>query len=544
MNRRSTSNGTDGNGPSPMIRIHSGFVALALCLTARHVALAQSPNFQWAARAGGTNDADSGNGVAVSSAGTNYATGFFRSTTADFGNVTLTNAGVSDIYVAKYDPAGNVIWARSAGGTNHEAGNAIAVDSVGNCYVTGHYEGTATFGGTNLTVVGGYDVFVAKYSSAGNLLWVVSAGGTNFDEGTGVAVDDRVNIYVTGYHQETAFFGAVTLTNGINSDIFVAKLDPNGVFLWAKQAGGNNNDVGRGIAVDVARNCHATGLFNSSNAYFGGVFVTNRGSYDAFVASYDTAGSLRWATNAGGSANDGGYGVGVDANTNSYVTGYFGSTNASFGGFMLSTFGSSDIFVAKYNPTGAVAWARQAGGTSSDTGRGIAVERSGSSYVIGPYSSTTATFGSLTVSNAGISDIFFARYNSAGNVLWVTRAGGAAAASGLGVGFDAAGNVYGTGNFGGTAPSGGTNLVSAGNIDVFEARLGNFPPSLRIQLAGGQQVVLAWPATAAAWQLESATNLSTASWGKVTNGPVMVGSEYVVTNSTTGLSRFFRLRKL
>jgi hypothetical protein len=243
MNRRSTSRCTDGPGPSSIVRNHFVIVALALCLTARHVAPAQSPNFQWAARAGSTN-ADSGSGVAVSSAGTSYATGFFQSANADFGGVTLTNQGVSDIFVAKYDSAGNVLWARSAGRSGNDAGYDIAIDDAGNCYVTGEFEGTATFGHTNLAAAGNYDVFVAKYDSAGNLVWAMSAGGTNFDVGDGIAVDDLGNAYITGYYQDTATFGGFTLTNGVSSDIFVAKLSPNGVFLWAKQAGGTSTDAG------------------------------------------------------------------------------------------------------------------------------------------------------------------------------------------------------------------------------------------------------------------------------------------------------------
>jgi hypothetical protein len=117
------------------------------------------------------------------------------------------------------------------------------------------------------------------------------------------------------------------------------------------------------------------------------------------------------------------------------------------------------------------------------------VESGGSSYVIGSYSSTNATFG-VVLTNAGNSDIFFARYSSAGDVLWATRAGGSASDSGLGVGFDAAGNIYGTGNFGGTAPFGTTNLISAGATDIFHTRLGNFPPALRIQFFLSGQTTL------------------------------------------------------
>lgn len=194
MNRRSTSRCTDGFGPGSNVRNHFAIVALALCLTAPNVAPAQSPNFQWAARAG-TANADSGSDVAVSGTGTSYATGFFQSANADFAGVTLTNQGVSDIFIAKYDSAGNVLWARSAGGNGNDAGYGVAIDAIGvdantNCYVTGFFgSANADFGAFVLSTFGSSDIFVTKYDPAGAVAWVRQAGGTASDSGRGIAVD-------------------------------------------------------------------------------------------------------------------------------------------------------------------------------------------------------------------------------------------------------------------------------------------------------------------------------------------------------------------
>ena len=155
---------------------------------------AQTPDFGWAKRAGG-NDSDSSRAIAADRMGNCYATGWFIGT-ATFGGTTLTSSGEGDIFVAKYDRAGKVLWARRAGGGSFDEGSGIAVDDTGNCYVTGYFSGTATFGGATLTSGGNGEVFVAKYDSAGNVIWVKHGGGTDEDHGNGIAVDGMGNCYM------------------------------------------------------------------------------------------------------------------------------------------------------------------------------------------------------------------------------------------------------------------------------------------------------------------------------------------------------------
>ena len=123
------------------------------------------------------------------------------------------------------------IWANQAGGTNDDTGYSIAVDANGNSYVTGSFFGSATFGTTTLTSSGYEDIFVAKMDNNGNWLWANKAGGTNWDYGYGIAVDANGNSYVTGYFWGNATFGTTTLTSSGQYDIFVAKMDSNGNWL-------------------------------------------------------------------------------------------------------------------------------------------------------------------------------------------------------------------------------------------------------------------------------------------------------------------------
>ncbi len=135
------------------------------------------------------------------------------------------------------DSNGNWLWAKQAGGTSEEWGIGVAVDSNGNSYVTGFYQESATFGTITLTSSGGNDIFVAKLDSNGNWLWAKQAGGTSYDEGVSIAVDTNGNSYVTGDFSGSATFGTTTLTSSGEGDIFVAKMDISGNWLWAQQAG-------------------------------------------------------------------------------------------------------------------------------------------------------------------------------------------------------------------------------------------------------------------------------------------------------------------
>ena len=181
-------------------------------------------NHLWSKRFGGTSF-DFGTSVAVDSAGNVLVTGEFNGT-ADFGGGGLTSAGNTDIFVAKYDAAGNHLWSKRFGGTNYDYGYSVAVDSAGKVLVTGYFSGTADFGGGGLTSAGQFDIFVAKYDAAANHLWSKRFGEAGSDAGNSVAVDSGGNVLVTGSFEDTVDFGGGGLTSAGFADIFVAKFSP------------------------------------------------------------------------------------------------------------------------------------------------------------------------------------------------------------------------------------------------------------------------------------------------------------------------------
>jgi len=282
---------------------------------------AQEYDWHWAQKAGGLS-CDVGNSIAVDAYGNSYVIGSF-SETATFGSTSLTSSGRTDIFVAKMDKNGNWLWAKQVGGAGVVGGRSIAVDAYGNSYVIGKFRETVTFGSIVLTSSGGSDIFVAKLDTDGNWLWAENAGGPDDDSGSEIAVDAEGNSYVLGSFKETATFGSTTLTStGIN-DIFVAKLDTDGNWLWVTKAGGSHYDFCSGISVDTKGNSYVTGSF-SGTALFGTTALINTGFQKIYVAKLDNNGNWLWAKKTDESYYNGAGDIAVDAYGNSYVTGYFG----------------------------------------------------------------------------------------------------------------------------------------------------------------------------------------------------------------------------
>jgi hypothetical protein len=431
---------------------------------------AQAPDFSWAIRAGGTG-ADAASRVAVDASGNSYFTGIFRDV-ARFGTTELKSTGGTDIFIAKYDGAGNLLWAKQAGGKGQDivASKNIAFDDKGNSYITGEFRGSATFGSITLTTTSAWDAFVAKYDAYGNVLWVKKSEGAGSEMGRGIAVDTKANCYVTGYFDGSATFETTSLTSSGAYDVFIAKYDATGKLLWVKQAGSSAPEFGRNVAVDRNGNSYITGT-SGGQASFGNATITNGGAEDIFIAKYDPSGNVLWAKSAGGINKDAANGIDVDMNGNSYITGEFSGT-ATFGSTALTSSSSNpDIFTAKYDASGNVLWAKQAGGSSGDFGRNISLDANGNTYVTGEFEGT-ATFGSTTFTSSGAVDIFVVKYDASGNALWAKRAGGKLEERASGIAVDGSGNAYVTGYFLGDAEFGSTTITSAGASDLYIAKLG------------------------------------------------------------------------
>lgn len=373
----------------------------------------------WARSAGG-NATDISNGVAVDPDGNACIVGAFQSDSLSFGTTTLfntvTNGSTEDVFVAKFDPDGNVLWARSAGGSSgspRDFGNAVAVDGNGNVCIGGYFRSqNMAFGPFLLTNIGQADAFIAKYDANGDVLWARSEAGGGGDLCTALDVDASGNIYAAGhYYSNSITIGTTTLTNTNNvHDLFMAKYDADGNPLWARGASGNGDDWCTGLAADASGNMIVTGWFNGFPITFGSLTLPNAGSKDIFIAKYSTLGEVLWAQSAGeGYAEESGA-IATDASGSVYLTGLFG-ISISFGSTTINGGVGSNVFVAKYDPDGDALWALGASGIVDEQGSGIAVEGADNLYVTGSFDSPSLACGPDTLLNTGPSDVLIANLN-------------------------------------------------------------------------------------------------------------------------------------
>jgi hypothetical protein len=456
---------------------------------------------------------DQGTSIKVDASGNSYITGYFLGT-VDFdpgaGTQNLTSAGGNDIFLAKYDASGNYVWAKSMGGTTDDNGYALALDASGNCYITGYFSTSADFdpgaGTQNLTSAGGNDIFLAKYDASGNYIWAQRIGGTNTDIGYSLAIDASGNSYITGNFIGTVDFdpGAGTLdlsSASASVDIFLAKYDASGNYVWAQHMGGNANDIGYAVVVDASGNSYITGYFAGTADFDPGAGtqnLTSAGGTDIFLAKYDASGNYVWAQGMGGTGSDAGNALTVDASGNSYITGYFSNTtdfDPGAGTQNFTSVGGVDIYLAKYDASGNYVWAQQMGGTANDIAQGLSVDASGNSYITGNFAGT-ADFdpgaGTQNLTPAGIADIFLAKYDASGNYVWAKSMGGAGSDIGYALALDASGNSYITGFFNATAdfdPNAGTqNLISLNGSELFIAQYGAVILPIRLESFAGQLI--------------------------------------------------------
>jgi len=425
-----------------------------------------SSQLYFAVTFGGTNN-NQGESIAVDSSGNIYITGYFYET-VDFGGGNVTSAGSADIFVLKLNSSGTFQWVNTYGGTSFDFGRGIAVDSSGNIYITGYFYETVDFGAGNVTSAGGSDIFVLKLNSSATFQWVSTFGSTSIDVGEDITVDSSGNSYITGYFEGTVDFGAGNVTSAGSADIFVLKLNSSGTFQWVNTYGGSAFDVGMDITVDSSGNSYITGYFEGT-VDFGAGNVTSAGAADIFILKLNSSGTFQWVNIFGGTSTDVGQGIAVDSSGNSYITGYFQGT-VDFGGGNVTSAGSDDIFVLKLNSSGTFQWVSTFGGTSIDDGEDIAVDSSGNSYITGWFRETV-DFGGGNVTSAGGADIIVLKLNSSGTFQWVNTYGGTSGDVGEGITVDSSGNSYITGWFRETVDFGGGNVTSAGGSDIFVLKL-------------------------------------------------------------------------
>ena len=352
---------------------------------------------------------DEATGIAADDAGDIYIVG---ESAISWGTPINGHSGGNELFVAKLDSDGALLWNTFLGSSDNDYGEGIVVDAAGSIYVVG--TSFATWGSPINPFAGGVrEAFVAKLNSSGALQWNTFMGSsTNHDFGKDIAADAAGNLYVTGY--SSAPWGTPINGGDIFTGAFVAKLNSTGNLQWNTFLGspaGADDDWGEGIVVATDGSIYVSGF---SDASWGTPINAHMGDSDIFVAKLNSGGTLQWNTFMGSSTYDDFVGISTDGNGEVYVSGESGAT----WGTPVNAFDAApDVFVAKLNGSGALQWNTF---MPPKTGGGIAVDATGNIYVGG---TSGATWGTPISAFTGNDDVFIAKLNSGGTLQWNTFMG-------------------------------------------------------------------------------------------------------------------------
>ena len=535
---------------------------------------ATPPDYAWAVKAGGGDGTDvetAGSAAAADSSGNVFVAGLLTGPSA-FGTNVIGASGVSAAFLAKYNAAGEVQWARTIQTGSKLECNAVVVDDSGAVYVTG---------AANLPQHGARSMFACKYDPSGNLVWTNSAGAiwTSFysgppGEATGaaLALDPQGNLFVAGTSIGQPAFGSsnvlwfgiiahagggVLVTNRAGNsaarpnDVFLAKYDSAGIFQWVRTAGGTNDDFAYGVSVSGGSNVWLTGYFQQE-ATFDALRITSTNTYlgaEAFVAKYDSAGTALTAiASVGGGELKIGCGLAGEPSGGAYLAGRFTAGTMWLGGLAVTntqqTAGFApytDTFLARLDAGGNVLWLklidRQTGGYGRDKSSvGLVLDSGGNPTLTGSYNDHP-TFDTYTFASPPPTGVFVAKYDPSGLFQWALAADAmrvsgqewtTGASDSLFVGNNLAadpfGNLYLTGAFrttsgpavfGAYSLASHTDQYSVPSIDCFVAKLGSggAPPSGTrlglVQLLGSGTIQLQVSGSTSPVVIEHSSNLST-----------------------------------
>jgi hypothetical protein len=361
---------------------------------------AQIPDWVWN-KTNTTGNGSSAKAVAVARNGDIIVAGDFSLGSLCFGGDTLYGFNGS-IFLVRFNSSGQLVWFKqTARGTCNLMG--MTLDRDDNIAITGSFTGVNLgFGSTLLRLTGTKDVFVAKLDGLGNSLWAKSATSVGGAEGVAICADPSGNIGITGNFTDDVTFGTTRLTRmpGSLIDVFTVKYSPAGAVLWAKSAGSPYvYDHSAGITADPSGNFIITGDFQGQMGFGGGVSITTTTDIAVFLAKYNATGTIQWARKAGGTGGESdGKSVATDAAGNVFVTGYYYCYPAmTIGAFSLPNRGNVDVFVAKYNAAGTPLWAKSGGGNDNDVPNKITTDTAGNAYLAGDYASYDAKFDTFTL---------------------------------------------------------------------------------------------------------------------------------------------------
>lgn len=465
------------------------FILIAITTYSSFEAAYAQITHEWATSYGGTGQNHNyANSIVSDSSGNTYIAGQFYGT-IDFdqgpgeANLSAASASSPSGFILKLDANGDYVWVRKIENISFLASSGaqhVALDSFGNVYVTGFFQGTQDFdsvGSAELTSNGSSDVFILKLDSSGGYIWAKGIGGSGNDGGRGVTIDSSGNVYTTGTFSTTVDFdpgaGTVELTSAGFTDSFILKLDTNGDYVWAKAVGAAGAEASYGLTVDSLSNVYTVGNFNGTVDFDPGAGTANlvsAGNSDGFILKLDTGGDYVWAKRIGGADFDYVNSITMDTSNHLYIT----------------TAGS----VAKLDSLGEYVWTKAFEVIDGEVSySAIGLDASNNVYTTGTFYASIdfdpgVGVSTLTSGNDSSYDIFITKFDSDGGYLMsdhYTASAENTFPSVSSIEVDVDNNIYTVGNLYGALdfdPGVGEQIITSrvDYLDMFIAKLSHPSP--------------------------------------------------------------------
>jgi hypothetical protein len=429
----------------------------------------------------GWQDTDFGGCTTTDALGNVYMSGNTYSTSgiASGGFQNNFGGGLEDAFLVKFDIVGNRLWATYYGGSDNDEGNRVTTDIAGNVYLTGttlSSSGIAS-GGYQNNPGGGTDAFLVKFDAAGNRLWATYFGGNGNEYGYDVRTDAQNNVFISGRTSSSSGIASGGFQNsygGGSNDAFLAKFNSAGTLLWATYYGGSDDDLGSSVTIDAFGDAFLCGYSNSTSAIASGGFQNlPGGGYDGFLVKFSPSGNRIWATYYGWNGDDKAIGNAIDGSGNIYLCGFTNSYNGIASGGFQNTYGGGiyDGFLVKFSSFGVRLWATYYGGTAEDRSMEVETDTWNHVYLVGDtYSNNNIASNGFQNNLIGSENQFLVAFDSLGNRLCATFYGHQIEGYGNSLAVDGSNNLYlsGTSNSAtGIASGGFQNTYGGGSNDAF-----------------------------------------------------------------------------
>jgi hypothetical protein len=289
------------------------------------------------------------------------------------------SAGETDFFIGLLDESGVAAYWRQGGGLLQDELKGLSVDGAGHYYAGGTFWGEMIYGTDSLQALyNPKAIFVVKNSLSGTVVWTQVLSGTGLKELAGLETDADGHLYVAGYFSDSLFFpGADVIVAEGQSDMFVAKLSSSGSLMWVQTAGQAGDTRATALALDASGRVYVTGYFNETSAFGTTLLTANTADKDVFTVAYDASGEIRWVRQAGGVHDDDATAMVVDESGQIYIGGYFVGVIQAGNQVLSSQNGFPDVFVLKYNQAGEAQGGWSGGGLTAEVINGLALSDEG-----------------------------------------------------------------------------------------------------------------------------------------------------------------------